>query len=124
MIIVACLGVIIVLLVILKPNSARDPLDVRERLYLFASPVPSVLAFVLPGLLGQVMEGTGSTRTWGLVLAEVGGWLSLAMVVAGVALLWRRRTHGDAWDRRLVVGLVVAALPAFMIGVVALMYAL
>jgi hypothetical protein len=124
MITVTCLGVLIVLLVILRLSSAGGPLDVRERLYLLASPVPSVLAFVLPGPIRQLIEGSGGTRPWVVALTEVGGWLSLALVVAGAVLLWRRWTHGHAWDHRLLVGLVVAALPAFMIGLVALMYAL
>jgi len=122
---VTCLLVSIALVVILtRASAAAAPLDSVERLYLFASPVPVVVAFVLPGAISSLMDGPGSTRPWGVWLSAAGGWLSLAMVLSGVVLLARRQARDDGWDRRLLLGLLVAALPAVLIGLVVLMYAL
>ncbi len=41
----------------------------------------------------------------------------------GAVLLGRRSGQGLPWDRRILIGLFVAALPAILIGLVALMYA-
>jgi hypothetical protein len=59
-----------------------------------------------------------------LWLNEIGGWLSLALILIGAVLLGRRVQQGRGWDRRLLIGLFVAALPALLIGLVALMYAI
>ena len=104
-------------------GSAAGPLDVAERFYLAAAPVPAVLALVLPGLVSQFARESGNTRSSGLRLNEVGGWLSVALIVIGAVLLGRRSGRGLRWDRRLLIGLFVAALPAILIGLVALMYA-
>ena len=103
-------------------GSSAGPLDVVERIYLAAAPIPAILALVLPGLLAALMRDRGSSREWGLWLTEAGGWLSLALLVAGAILLSRRSGQGKSWDGRLVIGLLVAALPALLIGLVALMY--
>ncbi len=118
-----CLIVVAVLATIMIRGSAAGPLDTVERLYLAVAPVPALLALVLPGFVSQVMRGSGSTRSWGLRLNEVGGWLSVALIVIGAVLLGRRSGQGLPWDRRLLIGLFVAALPAILIGLVALMYA-
>ena len=119
-----CLAVLLALVAIMVRGSAAGPLTSLERLYLMAAPVPAVLAFVLPAPISQLMPGSGSSRPWGIWLSAVGGWLSLALILAGVVLLARRSGREDGWDRRLLVGLMVAALPAVLIGLVALMYAL
>jgi hypothetical protein len=59
----------------------------------------------------------------GLWLNGVGGWLSVALIVIGAVLLGRRSGRGLARDRRPLIALFVAPLPAILIGLVALMYA-
>jgi hypothetical protein len=83
-----------------------------------------VLAFVLPSPISLLMQESESSRAWGVWLSTIGGGLSLALILAGALLLGRRSGRKQAWDRRLLVGLMVAALPAVLIGLVALMYAI
>ena len=115
--------VVAVLAALMIRGSAAGPLASVERLYLTVAPLPAVLALVLPGLVSQFVRESGSTRSWALRLNEVGGWLSVALIVIGAMLLGRRSGRGLAWDHRLLIGLFVAALPAILIGLVALMYA-
>jgi hypothetical protein len=83
-----------------------------------------ILAFVLPSPISMLMQESGSARAWGTWLSAVGGGLSLALILAGALLLRRRSGRQQTWDRRLLVGLMVAALPAVLIALVALMYAI
>jgi hypothetical protein len=115
---------IIALAMIVGRWPVAGPLDSVERLFLMAAPIPILLALVLPWPISELMRAQGSSRAWGLWLNEVGGWLSLVLTVAGALLLSRRSRQGRAWDRRVVIGVFVAALPALLIGLVALMYAL
>jgi hypothetical protein len=119
-----CLAVVVVLVAIMVRGKAAGPLRAFERLYLMAAPVPVVLALVLPGFISMAMSGSGSSRPWGVRLSVAGGWLSLALVLTGLLLLGRRSRHQQAWDRRLLVGMMLAALPAILIALVALMYAI
>jgi uncharacterized BrkB/YihY/UPF0761 family membrane protein len=73
--------------------------------------------------MADLMRGRGDSRAWGLWLNQVGGWMSLILIVLGVALLYRRSMRHRAWDRRLLLGVSLAALPAVLIALVALMYA-
>ena len=116
MLTLACFVLLLVLALAMVRSSAAGPLAAAERLYLVATPIPAVLVLVLPGVMGS--------REWGMWLTEVGGWLSVVLIVVGVLLLGRRSIRGEGWDRRLLVGLFVAALPVLLVGIVALMYAL
>ena len=49
---------------------------------------------------------------------------AVGSLVVGALLLSRRSRQERGWDRRLLIGLFVAALPAILICLVALMYAL
>jgi hypothetical protein len=123
MLVLTCVAVLIAFVAIMVRGSAAGPLDATERLYLVAAPLPVVLALVLPSPLSLLMQGSGN-HVWGVWLNAVGGWLSLALILAGALLLGRRSGRQQAWDRRLLAGLMVAALPAVLIGLVALMYAI
>jgi hypothetical protein len=119
-----CVIVLVALVMIMVRGSTAGPLDRLERFYLFAAPLPAILALVLPGPIAELMRNRGSSRAWGLWLNAAGGWLSLALLVAGAMLLARRSLRDQEWDRRVLIGLFVAALPALLIGLVALMYAI
>jgi hypothetical protein len=124
MLVLTVILVIIALAVIVGRWPVAGPLDIPERLFLFAAPIPVLLVLVLPWPVGEFMRAQGSLRPWSLWLNEVGGWLSLILAVAGAVLLGRRTRQGRAWDQRVVIAVFVAALPALLIGLVALMYAL
>ena len=118
------LVVLIALVAIIVRGSAGGPLDAGERIYLIATPIPAILTFVLPGPISQLLQGRETPRAWGVWLSATGGWLSVALIVAGTLLLVRRSGRREVWDRRLLIGLMVAALPAALIALVALMYAI
>lgn len=124
MLVLTCVAVLIAFVAIMARWSVAGPLDAPERLYLVAAPLPVVLALVLPSSISLLTQESGSLRAWGLWLSSVGGGLSLTLILAGALLLRRRSGRQQAWDRRLLVGLMVAALPAILIGLVALMYAI
>jgi hypothetical protein len=117
-------AVLIGLLAIVVRGSTAGPLDTLERSYLVAAPLPVLLALVLPAPISQLMQANGSSQEWAAWLNAVGGWLSLALILAGTLLLVRRSGRQQKWDRRLLIGLLAAALPAIMITLVALMYAI
>jgi hypothetical protein len=122
--VLACLAVLIAFVAITARRLPASPLDVRERIYLWAAPLPVVLSLLLPAPLRLLSQGGAAPRAWGIRLSQAGGWLSVALIVAGTLLLMRRSGQRQPWDRRLVLGLVVAALPAVLVGLVALIYAI
>jgi hypothetical protein len=85
---------------------------------------PALLTLVLPGIVACLLSDRGEGREWALWLNRAGGWLSLAGIAAGAVLLYRRSRQRRAWDRRLVIGLLLAALPAVLVALLGLMYAI
>jgi hypothetical protein len=121
-IVALCLLSLAVLLAIVLRGSATGSLTQAERLYLLASPLPFVLAILLPGPIALLRQGSADARALGLWLNGAGGYLSLVLVPLGVALMVRRSTRGQDRDRRLTAGLILAAIPALLIGLVGLVY--
>ncbi|HET7423681.1 MAG TPA: hypothetical protein VFJ92_08975 [Gemmatimonadales bacterium] len=115
---------LLVVIGVLARGSPAGPLDPLERLYLLAAPVPTLLTLVLPGIVAGLLGSRGEARERGLWLNRAGGWLSLAGIAAGALLLNRRSRRRRAWDRRLVIGLLLAALPAVLVALLGLMYAI
>src|SRR5262245_8977348 len=124
MLALAFLILLLVVVGIMARGSAGETLDPLEQLYLVAAPLPALLALALPGIVAGLVGGRGEAREWTLWLSRSGGWLSLAGIAAGAVLLYRRSRQRRAWDRRLVLALLLAGLPAALIGLVALMYAM
>jgi hypothetical protein len=114
---IAFLGVIAIMLRV----TAAGSLTSAERYYLLTTPLPFVLAILLPGPIAMLVKGS-SARAWGLRLNGVGGWLSVVLVGVGLVLVWRRWARGQDRERRLTAGLVLAAIPAVLIGLVGLQY--
>jgi hypothetical protein len=124
MLALAFLILLLVVVGVLARGSAATALDPLERLYLLAAPVPALLTLVLPGIVAGLLGSRGEAREWALWLNRAGSWLSLAGIAAGAVLLIRRSRQRRAWGRRLVLALLLAGLPAALIGLVALMYAM
>jgi len=89
-----------------------------------AAPIPIVVGLVLPGPVRSLIGGSTGAKAAAVWLSAIGGWLSLALLLAGILLTLRRWKRDEGWDRRLLVGVVVSGVPAMLIGLVALMYAL
>ena len=124
MLALAFLILLLVVVGIIARGSAGEPLDPLERLYLLAAPLPALLTLVLPGIVASLLSDRGEGLEWALWLNRAGGWLSLAGIAAGAVLLYRRSRQRRAWDRRLVIGLLLAALPAALVALLGLMYAI
>lgn len=120
--VLACLAVLIAVAAITARRLPAGPLDVAERTYLWAAPVPVVLSLLLPAPIRLVSQASTAPLAWGVWLTQAGGWLSLVLIVVGALLLMRRSGRGQVWDRWLVFGLAVAALPAVSFALIALMY--
>lgn len=116
------IAVVVVLAVMLRATGATSLMP-AERLYLLAAPLPFVLAILLPGPIAMLAESS-SSRAWALRLNEIGGWLSVFLVGVGLVLVWRRWARGETRERRLTAGLVLAAIPALLIGLVGVLYLL
>lgn len=88
-----------------------------EMVYRLVSPLPVLLALVLPGPIAMLVgPAAGDLRDW---LIRVGLWLSVAMLPAGLVVLWIGRRRGA-----LVAAMFLALLPALMVGLVALLFRL
>ncbi len=99
-------------------------LTVLERGYLILSPLPVLGAFGGPLATTVLWTGAAADRLWSNRLTTAGIWLSGALVLAGFALMWRRRARGDTSEGRLGAGLFLAGFPAFLTLVVVAFYAL
>lgn len=113
---------LVFLLAILLRGSASGSLTRAERGYLFATPLPFILTIMLPGPIALLRKGSPAARAWGLWLNGVGGCLSVVLVLLGLVLIGQRRTRGAGGDRRLTAGLILAAIPALLIGLVGLLF--
>jgi hypothetical protein len=114
----------LVLLAIMLRGTVAGPLTPAERFYVLTTPFPCVLAILLPGPIALLGKGAPSARAWGLWLSGVGAWLSVGLLVVGLVLVGRRWWRGQGLDRRLTAGLLLAASPALLIGLIALLYRL
>lgn len=118
MIVIACLALLIVALTFFARGLPHGPLDAVERIYLILAPIPAVLSLLLPGLI--VLSGW-APREWSIRLSVTGGWLSLALILVGALLLVQRSRRQRVWDRRFMLALAVAALPAASLVLIVLM---
>jgi hypothetical protein len=86
-----------------------------EMAYRLVSPLPVLLALVLPGPIAMLVgPSAGDLGGW---LTRAGLWLSVAMLPAGLVVLWTSRRRGP-----LVAAMFLALLPALMVGLVALLF--
>ena len=115
----ACLFLVLGLALLAARWSRSGPLDGLERLFLAAAPAPIVLTLLLPALLqpGQPRAALN------VRLSVAGTVLSLALVLAGLVLLWRRSRQHSPWDIRILAAALIAGMPVLMVAVVALIYA-
>ena len=124
MIILVCALLIIALAAVMLGGGSGGALDRVEQLFLWMSPLPTILALVLPGVLALSRPAGTQQVPWYVGLDVAGGILSLVLLIAGVLLLLRRSRRQQPRDSRLSMGLIVAGLPAVLIGLVALLYLL
>jgi hypothetical protein len=108
---------------LLLPWERGGRLTTAERVYLFGSPLPILLVLFLPGAMNW-SGSTPDTRSRGLQLTEVGLYVSGAMMLIGVGLIWQRRRQGRPFDPLVPAGLFLAAIPLLMVAIIALLFGL
>ncbi len=95
-----------------RPGEAPSRAEMAYRL---VSPLPVLLTLVLPGPIAMLLgPSAGSLRD---LLTRAGLWLSVAMLPAGLAVLWMGGRRGPV-----VAALFLALLPALVVGLVALLF--
>lgn len=111
-----------VLLGFMLQRAPFGALTTGQRLYLWLTPVPILLDFLMPAL---PLLGGGAPWPRSVInrLSMAGLALSGGLFLIGAWLVWRRRSLGQAPDNRMVAGMILAAIPALLAGLVALMYA-
>ena len=119
-----CVAVVAAAAFGLMRGSGHGTLERSARLYLWVAPVPALLALVFPGALAILAPGFEKQRLWSLRLNWIGCWLSAALVLIGMFLMVRRSGRKAPGENRLLLGVIVASLPALLVGLVALLYAL
>jgi hypothetical protein len=100
-------------------GSRHGNLSRAERVYLCSTPVPLLVAVLLPGLIAmQIMRTSGSPalqRWWSDRTLQAGLATSAALVIAGGVLLWRRWMDDRGVDSRLMYGLLLASVPLLLV---------
>ena len=115
MIAVALLLMVLALAWFMLAGFRVGDLTIYERVYLFLSPLPVLMALGIPLAMTALRWGAGrGERSWSNRLTEGGIWLSAALVVSGLALLWRRWSRNEGREGRLAAGIFLAGIPAFL----------
>jgi hypothetical protein len=112
------------LLLIITRSSTAGPLDRAEKIYVAAAPLPVILTLVLPSMVHPPQPHSPHDASLGAILSVIGTWLSVALTLTLLLLLWRRSRRHLPWDIRILAAGLVAAMPVLMVGLIALLYAL
>jgi hypothetical protein len=124
---VISVGILLVALVLswfLLAGRAAGPLTPLERVYLLVSPLPVLLMFGIPLTLELLRVSAADARAWNGRLDPVATGLSTALILAGVALTWRRFSRGEDRKSRLTAAIFLSGIPAFLTLLVGLFYGL
>ena len=116
-----CLAALLLVSLISKHSS--HPLSLPEIVYVVLSPVPAIMTFVLPVIITWHSFEPESRRLSNTV-SNAGVFVSAGLAICGVALMARRFVKNEEQEQRLIVGLVLAALPASLALMVVLLYAI
>jgi hypothetical protein len=103
---------LIALALVLRAQGGRRSPDRLERFYLLAAPLPVVLVLVVPGVVGLTQGFDGHNRGWINRANWSGVGLSVALSLAGVALVVRAVRGRRPWGWPLAGGVIVAAVPS------------
>jgi len=119
-------GILLVALALswfLLAGRGTGPLTPLERVYLVVSPLPVLLMFGIP-LGRELLRANSVTRPAGSRLEAVSIGLSAVLVLAGLALTWRRWTRDEDRKSRLTAAIFLSGIPAFLTLLVGLFYGL
>lgn len=114
---------IVVLLAVVLSRPSRSPLSAPERAYLLLVPLPCVLALLVPAISGAAGASPSVPASWSNRFTFVGVCLSGLLVAAGMFLALQRSRRGATLDLRLAAGLLMAAVPLLMVGLIGILYA-
>ena len=112
------IGALVLVIVILLGVSiiapVRRPLERAERWFLWVTPLPVALLIAVPSAWSAAHAWQRSGAS--IERASIVGALvvSTALIIFGIATVWRGRREGV--DARVLVGIVIAAIPWLLIG--------
>ena len=122
MIVVALLLVALGLSWFLLAGWNTAALTVLDRVFLVLSPVPVVLTIGAPLAMTVLQAGADFARLWSNRLSVAGIGLSGILLLAGLALVGRRRVRDEAPEGRLWAAIFLAGIPVFLTLLVVLLY--
>jgi hypothetical protein len=100
-------------------RSRQGSLSRVERVYRYSSPLPLVLTFILPDLIGLHFWYGGAwpanEQWWSNRILIAGLVASGALVITGLVLLWRRWVDDHRVDGRLFDGMLLASVPLVLV---------
>jgi len=115
--------IVAIALAALLARPAPADLSVPERLFLWLTPVPALITFVVPAALALTRPTATGRAPWADELTRAGVTLSAAFLVAAIAIGARRLRQGASLGS-VAIGSVVAGLPLLIAGLIGLLYAL
>ncbi len=95
-----------------------------ERIYLLVTPLPILLMFGVSLLIETLRIPADRVRWLTSHLEPAAILLSAGLILAGMALVWRRWARDEGRKNRLVAGIFLAGIPAILAFLVVLMYGL
>ena len=108
------IGALVLVIVILLGVSiiapVRRPLERAERWFLWVTPLPVALLIAVPSAWSAAHAWQRSGAS--IERASIVG--ALVVIIFGIATVWRGRREGV--DARVLVGIVIAAIPWLLIG--------
>jgi hypothetical protein len=122
MIAVSALAIVVLLALVLS-RSSQSRLSAPERVYLLLAPLPCVVALLVPAIIGTAGASPSGPASWSNRFTFIGACLSGLLVAAGMFLALQRLRRGATLDLRLAAGLLMAAVPLLMVGLIGILYA-
>lgn len=106
---------LIALAFLLRARAGRESPDGVERVFLAAAALPLALVIAVPAVVGLTLGFDGHTRRLIDRANSAGIGLSVALILAGGALIVRARRQRRGWGWPLGGGLLVAAAPLVIV---------
>ncbi len=122
--ILLAIAVIGVGLGVISFRTAPADRDWGERLFPWLTPLPMLLAVVVPTVLALTRPTTTGRAPWADELLRSGLVLSAVLLLFAGVIASRRLSRGSSVGRDVAAGSILAGLPLLLVGAVGLLFAL